>query len=67
MELMLIICLFVFSKLFIARFLLGKAIFVEVAGLWIHDISKSLIKVPIKIIGYILASVGRLIRLLTNR
>jgi len=67
MELLLIIFIFVFGFLFVVRLLLGKAIFVEVAGLWVHDISKFLIKAPIKIIGYIFASVGRLIRLLINR
>jgi hypothetical protein len=67
MEALLAIFIFVIGLIFIVRLLLGKAIFVEVAGLWIHDISKFLIKASIKIVGYVFSQLARLVRLLINR
>jgi len=67
MEVLLAIFILLFGLIFIVRLLLGKAIFVEVAGLWIHDISKYLIRLPLRIIGYVFAMFGRLVKLLINR
>jgi hypothetical protein len=53
--------------LIVTRFLVGRRVFEEAGGHWLYDISKTLLRIPFRILGYLFSRIARFVRLINRR